>query len=128
MLALLGNRSVVHHPRPNGCVALELRQSVVPGHGEDGVILPGCVRHEMVHALVGAAHMPRIDVRGHGLHALPLPPQQQPGQIRFEGPTAVGVADRLRQSLDVALEPGAVDGASAHASLISLQQTIVNSL
>lgn len=115
MLPLLRDPRVVHDPRPYRGVPLELREGIVPCHPENRTILPGRLRHKVVQELVRATHMPRIDLRGHGLHALPLPEQEQTRQICLQRPTPIGVADRLRQSLDETIEPCPVDAAMGAA-------------
>ncbi len=74
--ALLRNPGIVHHPGADGGMSFQLGQSVVPRHCQDRPLVPRSVGHEMMHALVGPAHAPGIDLGRHRLDALPLPRQK----------------------------------------------------
>ena len=52
--------------------------------------------------------MARIDPGGHGLDALPLPRQAQPGEVGAHRRVAIGMAKGHGQPLDVLTEPAGV--------------------
>ena len=68
---------------------------MVPCHAVNRTILAGRLGHEVVQELMRATHLPRIDLRRHGLHAVSLSGQQQARKVRLQGPRSIGVADHL---------------------------------
>ncbi len=98
-------------------MALHLRQPVIARHGEQRRMIPGRLRHEMMHRLVCPAHVQRIDLRSHGLDALPLSREQQSRQIRLHRPAPIGVPERFREPLDEMIESILVDSRRGHPAL-----------
>src|SRR5271167_1236209 len=58
-----------------------------------------------MHRLVTHAHVMRVDLGRHRLHALALARQQQPGQIRAQRPRTIGVTDALAQQAQILIKP-----------------------
>ena len=58
-----------------------------------------------MHRLMPRPHVPRVEPRGHGLDALPLAREAQPGEVGPQRLVPIPVPQRLRQPLHVLTEP-----------------------
>lgn len=86
-------------------MTVHLRQDQVARDAEHHRVLPRGVGNQVVHRLVPRPHVPRIDPRGHGLDALPLPRQAQSGQVGTQRLVPIPVPKRLRQPVYILPEP-----------------------
>jgi hypothetical protein len=81
----------------------------------------------VVHRLVQRAHVPRVDPRGHGLHALAVTGQQETGQVSLERLVPVGVTDDGTKAIGVLVESsgGGRPLLPFHADIIAGSMTAV---
>src|SRR5262249_50696719 len=85
--------------------AFQSRQHCLPGDAQDSRIVPGGIRHEVMHRLMPGAHVARIDPRRHGFDALPLSRQTQARDIVPERTMAVLVAEGAAEPLNMRVKP-----------------------
>ena len=105
VLALLGESRVIHEPRGDRAMTIHLRQDDVAGDAEHRRILPGGVGDQVMHRLVPCPDVPRVDARGHGLDALALTREAQPGEVGPQRLVPIPVPQRLCQPLHGVTEP-----------------------
>jgi hypothetical protein len=94
-------------------------------HAQDGRVVPGGVRDEVMHRLMAGAHVARIDARRHRFDALPVPRQTQPGDIVPEGTMPISVTEGGRELLNIRLKPL---GAGAREVVPRVPAYLMNSL
>ena len=70
--------------------------------GQQSLVGPLGLGHEVVQRLVGRLHPTGINPRRHGLDALALARQDQPGAVGFERRHTIGMAECSGQTLDIA--------------------------
>src|SRR5262249_40992195 len=100
-----GDPRIVDHPGRHRPVAFQGRQHCLPADAQDGRIVPGGVRHEMMHRLMRGAQVAGIHPRRHGFDALPVSRQTQPGDIVPERAMAVLVAEGAAEPLNIRVKP-----------------------
>ena len=86
-------------------MAFQGREHCLAGHAQDGRIVPGSVRDEVMHRLVAGAHVAGIDARGHRLDTLPVPRQTEPGDIGPQRAMAIPVAEGGGEPLNIRVKP-----------------------
>ena len=86
-------------------MARQGRQHRLPGDAQDGPIVPGGVRDEVMHRLMPGTHVAGIHTRRHGFDALPLPRQTQSRDIVPERTMAVLVTEGRGEPLNIRVKP-----------------------
>jgi len=125
--SFLRDPGVVDDPRRHWPVAFQGRQHRLAGHAQDGRIVPGGVRDEVVHRLMARAHVAGIDAGGHRLDTLPVPRQTEPGDISPQRAMAIPVAEGGGETLNIRVKPlGA--GAREIGHMLRLPAYPMNSL
>lgn len=104
MRSLLGNAGVVHDPSSRRGMSLELCQGVVSCTCQQFGVIPWRGRDKVVHRLVPSRNVSRINLRGHRLHALSLPRQQESSQIRSQRGDSISVSHGTTQACNVRIE------------------------
>jgi hypothetical protein len=73
--ALLRDPGVVDDPGGHRTVSVEGRQHRLPGDAQEGGVIPGGVRDEVMHRLMAGPYVTGIDACGHRFDALAVPRQ-----------------------------------------------------
>jgi len=95
-------------------------EHVIARHAQHRRVVPGGVGDKVVQRLVAGADMPRIDPRGDRLHAFPLAGQAKSRHVDSHRFTAIGVAERPAQRLQIVLKtPLGSCRERRHASMLS---------
>ena len=103
MLALLGKAGVVHDPGLDRPAALQRRQDKVPHLGQNPIVRPWRVRHEVQQRLPGRNPI-RSDSHCQRLYALAVERQQKAVAVALKQLDTIRVPDHLAQRRDIAFQ------------------------
>ena len=79
--SLLGDAGVIDHPAADRSAPLHNRQHPQTNRGEQRLVGPVCLGHEVMQRLMRCLHASRFDARRHRLDALAGTRQQQAGAV-----------------------------------------------
>jgi hypothetical protein len=72
MLSLLGKTRIIHNPRHYGTIFLHGGKHIPPYLGQHLLVVPGCVRHQVMERLMHATTIVGSQAGSHWLDALAL--------------------------------------------------------
>jgi hypothetical protein len=99
--SLLGDAGVIDHPAADRSAPLHNRQHPQTNRGEQRLVGPVCLGHEVMQRLMRCLHAPRFNASSHRLDALAGARQQQAGAVGSEWDAAVGMTKSCAQRLDI---------------------------